>query len=288
MRSISQINRDIKKITVVLFLVLIFVSIEILGHYKSNSLALLADAIHLIVDTLGLITTAISLFLIKKGLTSENNFGMLKLESLSALFSILIIWFAIGKLTFEAILRTFEPERIEKKPFLIISGIGFCLNMINLFIIGHDCSHSLSMSAVYIHIIGDVLISAGNLLVACLQYFYQNFLYFDTIATFFYAIIIILSSINILKASLRILLDLLPEDIDIKNLKKSILEVESVFKIKTIKIWAQTSDIYALNLQIKTKKELTQAYEFTKLKEEINEKISNFNKKIFFSTIEIN
>lgn len=284
MKSINKINKDIKKISKILIFVSIFIIIELYGHIYSNSLSLLADAMHLIVDVLGYIISLISLIIIKKGNILKNNFGYFKLEPLGALLSIMLIWVAMGHLLKEAIKRFKNPLIINEKNFIIIGLIGFLLNIINLYILGHK-QHNLNMKAVYIHLIGDIIQTIGILITSLLTYFYPKMVFIDSICSLICGIFIIISSFNITKQSIEMLLDSFPKDINKLEYEKEILKIKYILEIIDLKIWAQSKNIYVINLKIKAI--IINNDQYNKIKEDIYNLIHE-NKRLVYITIEIN
>ncbi|KAF7703778.1 Metal tolerance protein A1 [Cucumispora dikerogammari] len=280
----DKLKEDIKKISHILIFSSLFIIIELYGHFKSNSLALLADAIHLIVDVLGYIISLISLLLIKKGRNNQKNFGYLKLEPLGSLFSIVLIWMALLHLFIKAVNRIQQPSKIKGKNFIIVGIFGCIFNFINLYILGHKHCN-LNMKTVYIHLIGDIIQTTGILFTSLITYFYPKLFLVDSLCTLVCGTFVVVSSLGVSKEAVWLLLDSFPKDVDDLKLREELLKVECVEEIIDLKIFAQTTEIYVLNVRVKANVEERPQYD--KVKNGLYSVIHS-NSKFVFVNVEIN
>ncbi|EPR79304.1 Cation efflux protein [Spraguea lophii 42_110] len=247
----NHTDRDIKSIHTILFLVLFFMVIEFWGHYHSNSLSLLADCIHLFVDILGFLISIIALKWTKKPENNKMTFGYHRIEAIGALFSIFFIWAATGYLIIEAYQRYNNPQAIKEKIFIGISLIGFIVNVICLYWL-HRNTHShgnekssLNIRATYVHVIGDVVQSTGVIIAALIIFFYPTLIIVDITCTIIFAILVLISTISVLKDVFSILSESVPTGINILNIKNDLLHIKGIKEIIDIKVWSISVNIHA-------------------------------------------
>lgn len=237
-------DQDIRKITTVFIFICIFLTLELWGHFKTKSLSLLADALHLAVDISGFIISIFTLHLSKRPPDSRMSFGYGRAEILGALFSVFFIWAAIIYLVMESVHKYLNPNEIDGKTFLMIAAIGLMVNVICMLILHHNHhthtgeKQNLNMRATYIHVIGDIIQSIGVLIASAIIFFFPKALIVDILCTLFFAILVMFSTIRVVIDAINILTEGVPKDVNIEEIKNKILSFKNVIKIIDIKIWS--------------------------------------------------
>lgn len=179
-----------------MYCAIFFMLVEIIGGIVSNSLAIITDAAHMLSDIGGFIVAIMALHLAAQQATKEYTYGFHQAEILGALISIMIVWALTAVLLYEAIQRFITPEELDAPLMLIISVIGFLVNLVLMQVLGHGHGHShggghghshghgghddhaadlekqrsVAMQAAIAHVIGDMVQSLGVCLAAFLMW----------------------------------------------------------------------------------------------------------------------
>ncbi|KAK6090977.1 hypothetical protein P3W45_000222 [Vairimorpha bombi] len=249
-------DADISKIIKVSIIIGIFMMLELWGHYKTNSLSLLADSLHLLVDIMGFAVSLGALHWSKKKANSRMTFGYHRIEIIGSLISIGLIWIAVGYLLVESIHKVVHPKEIDGGMFFGIAVVGFFVNLLAIYVLhyedyNHQLKHkNLNIRAAYIHIIGDLIQSVGVIMAGVFTYFYPNRIIFDILCTISFSLIVLSSTIYIIRDGFYILAEGSPKDIHIEDIKNDIIEIENIYKILEIYIWALSTNRNATMIKV--------------------------------------
>ncbi|ELQ73939.1 Cation Diffusion Facilitator (CDF) Family [Trachipleistophora hominis] len=272
-------DTDISKIFRVMTIITVFMLLELWGHWHSNSLSLLADSVHLLVDILGFLVSLIALSWTKKKTNNKMTFGYHRYEVIGALISILFIWVATAYLILESIKRFLYPKKINEKSFVLVATVGFIVNLFCLHSLrhGHSDKHvstNLNMKATYVHIIGDLIQSCGVLLASALTFFFPKIVFFDIACTFIFAFIVLVSTLLVVSEALSILVESAPKKIPMKNVRNDLLEFDKVLEVLDLKVWSVGVNKHACMTVLLCENILIFEYEMilTKIKDILNEK----------------
>ncbi|AFN84121.1 Co/Zn/Cd transporter [Encephalitozoon romaleae SJ-2008] len=249
-------DADIKKISKVLFIILMFMFLELWGHWKTNSLSLLADSLHLLVDILGFIVSLLSLSWAKKPSSKRMTFGYHRIEIIGSLVSIGLIWAAVGYLAVESFHKYLHPSEIDGGMFFSIAVVGFFVNCVCVYVLHYDeyqhkLKHkNLNIRATYVHVVGDLIQSVGVIIAGMVTYFYPSKAIVDVICTMFFSVLVLVSTGFVLKDGVRILAEGAPRDLDIDGMRADVLEVENVYKIVDLYAWSISMNRTAVSIKI--------------------------------------
>jgi cobalt-zinc-cadmium efflux system protein len=212
---------------------------EIVGGLFSNSLSLLSDAVHNLSDTVSIVLTYISIKIGQKKQTYKHTFGFKRIEILSALLNALALWIISFFLIIHVYERFKNPEPINSKIMFVVAVIGLIANFISVLLL-HTHSHdSLNVKSAYLHLLGDTFSSVGVIIGSILIYSYKIF-WVDPLVTLLIVIYILKESWFILKDSLQILMQAVPENIDIPELQNEISSIAGIKNIHHTHIWMLT------------------------------------------------
>lgn len=248
-----QTDHDIKMIYKVFVLCGLFMLVEVWGHWTSNTLSLLADSVHLLVDLLGFAISLVALRVTKRRPDNKMTFGYGRIEIVGALFSIFLIWGVVGYLLVESYHKYKHPHKINEKIFLAISLIGFGVNLICVFLLHNARPESslphtnLNIRATYVHVIGDLVQSVGVLIAGAIAYVYPTFVIVDIICTVLFSVMVLFTTSVVLRDGVRILLEMVPEDVNMNLVRKKLTEIENVYDVVDLKVWSLSSNINAVN-----------------------------------------
>jgi cobalt-zinc-cadmium efflux system protein len=265
----------IRKLRIVFYLVAGFLVVEVISGIITGSLALLADAGHMVADAGGLALALFAIAYSRKPPTPQRTFGFYRLEILAALANGVVLVLISLYILYEAYWRIMEPRQIDVVPMLVVAGIGLVVNLIGIHLLrGH--SHNLPLNSVesdehalrpdqdqhkrekdtdlnmqgaYLEVLSDTLGSIG-IIIAGIVIYLSGFYIADPIASIVLAIFIFPRTWRLLNKSIHILMEGVPANISHEEVKNAILKVKGVTGVFELHIWAITSGINALSAHV--------------------------------------
>ncbi|MGE8540075.1 MAG: cation diffusion facilitator family transporter [Acinetobacter sp.] len=229
-----------KKLSFALMLTVAFLVIEVIAGFMTQSLALLSDAAHMFTDAAAL---AIALAAIKIGklpADDKRTFGYQRFEILAALFNASMLFMVAIYILYEAYQRFSHPPEIQSMGMLIVAVIGLIINLISMRILFSSSQDSLNVKGAYLEVLSDALGSVGVIIGAVLIYF-TGWMWVDTVIAVLIGFWVLPRTWILLKQSINILLEGVPEEIDIEKLRNDLLALKGVESIHQLKVWAITS-----------------------------------------------
>lgn len=226
-----------------------FVIIEVMVGLAIHSLSLLSDAGHNLADVASLAMSLIAFRLLKVKPTEKYTYGYKKTTILVALLNGSILLVSLGAIGYEAIHRLIAPEPLPGKTISIVAAIGIVINALTalLFLRGKD--NDLNIRGAFLHLLSDAIVSAG-LVVGGLLIFYTNLFWIDAALSLIVAIVILFSTWGLLKDSLRLSLDGVPEGIELPKIRDIISRMKDVKDFHHIHIWAISTTENALTAHL--------------------------------------
>ena len=240
----------------------IFVLIEAGVGFYIHSLSLLSDAAHNLADVGTLALSLLAFRLLKVKANDQFTYGYRKTSILVALFNSVVLLVSIGGIAFEAIHKSFsaDPEPLPGVTIAIVAGIGIVINSVTALLFFREKEKDINIKSAYLHLMSDALVSAGIVLGGIII-FYTNWFWIDNILSIVIALIILLSTWKLLKESLRLSLDGVPENIRMDDIKAMALNANGVMTIHHIHIWAISSTENAMTAHLVLTKNVTQDQE---------------------------
>lgn len=245
----GHVHTNNKKILLISFLIIgLFMIVEIIGGFISNSLALLSDGLHMFSDTISLGVALVAFIYAEKNATKSKTFGYKRFEILAALFNGVTLFIIGIVIIVEAIGRFFNPEDVKSTEMFVISVIGLIVNIIVALLMfkGGDTSNNINMRGAFLHVMGDLLGSVGAITAAILIWT-LNLTIADPIASIIVSILIIKSSLGITKSSLNILMEGTPSDVNMNEVISSITEENEIEDVHDCHIWTISNEMNALS-----------------------------------------
>lgn len=245
-----------KTIWISLISTLIFAFLELFGGIFSNSLSLVSDSFHMFSDVVALIISMIAVYYSEKKPTKKFTFGYLRVEILASFLNALALCVISLGILYESIIRFIHPINIDFKTMGIIAVIGLIINIIVTVILTMSLKseENMNVKSALLHFTGDLLNSIGVIIASLLIYFTGNMVY-DIIISFIISIIIFRGGVKILKESGRILMEAVPEGIDIEEMRENILKVdENIQDIHEFHLWSITEGKFSLSFHVLLKK----------------------------------
>jgi cobalt-zinc-cadmium efflux system protein len=228
------------KFIIVIALNVVITAAEYIGGVISGSLALISDAGHNLSDVLSLILGYTGEKVSERKRSNTYTFGLKRFEVLIALINALTLVIIGIYIFYEAVERFRNPVVVDFSIMLPVAVVGLAGNLISMFFLGHGGEKSLNVRAAFLHLFFDAVSSVAVIAAAVIIYFTSNY-WVDIVISFFIAVMIIWSSLGILKESLRIFLQGVPGHIDSEDVYNAILAVNRVVSIHGLHIWSINS-----------------------------------------------
>lgn len=218
---------------------------EAIGGWLSNSLALLADAGHMLNDALALALAYVALKLATRPATSSKTYGWYRLEILAALVNGVGLVLISGFIVWEAYERLAAPPEIELGLMMVIAIIGLVANGFGLFFLsGHG--HSLNLKGAYLHVLGDLLSSVGVVVGGAVMLL-TGMYWVDPLLSLLISLIIVVGAWRLLRESVDVLLEATPAGIELENVGEAICTIDGVEGVHDLHVWSLTSGVYAMS-----------------------------------------
>lgn len=246
-----MIPRDVlqKKFRIFIFLSLFILLIEVIGGIFTNSLALLSDAGHVLIDFLALTFAYFAMQISKKAATKKFTYGYYRIEILAAILNGLVLLFITSYIFYESYKRLLAPQLIKGPEMLVISIIGLIGNLYVVVKMRDYQTENLNIRGAYLHVLTDLLSSVSVVIGGILIIFTGTYI-FDPIIGFINGIIILASSIWFIRESVDVLMEATPPNINLRELTKDIQAIKSVKEVHDLHVWCISSDLYALSSHI--------------------------------------
>ena len=234
----------------------LFVIIEVIAGLSAHSLSLLSDAGHNLADVGALALSLLAFRLLNVKSNTKYTYGYRKTSILVALFNAMILLVSVGAIIYEAAHRFLNPEPIPGKTIAIVAGIGIIINSVTALMFLRDKDKDINIKSAYLHLMSDAFVSFG-IVIGGIIIFYTNMYWIDSVLSFAISIVIIFSTWRLLKDSLRLSLDGVPQNINLHEIKADALKIEGVNDLHHIHIWAISTTENALTAHLVLKQDIT-------------------------------
>ncbi len=241
-------GKSINILKIVIFITFGFALIEAVSGYLFNSLALMSDAAHMFTDSSSLLIALVMAYISRMPADYNHSYGHGRAEVLGALFNSLFMVAVIGAIFYAAIGKFQNQSDVQAIPMLIVASIGLLINVVVFFILQKD-SNNMNIKAAVIHVMGDLLGSLAAIVSAIVIYF-TGWNIVDPILSVVICIILIPSTYLLLKRSMHILLEGVPENIDFYAVGKKLEGIKGVKAVHDLHIWTLDSKNLALSAHI--------------------------------------
>jgi cobalt-zinc-cadmium efflux system protein len=241
-------GRSRRLLLIALGLTLSYSGVEAAAGWWAGSLALLGDAGHMLTDSLALGLAAGAAALALKPPSRRHSYGYGRAENLAALLNALLMVLLVGIVTAEAIERLLEPQPVRGGAVTIVAVVGLIVNVIAAWLLagGRD---NLNVRAALIHVLGDLLGSVAAL-VSGVVIVYTGWTTIDPLLSIFIVLLILVSSLRILREALHTLMEGVPLHLDMDEIGRSLAEIPGVRAVHDLHIWSLSADRTALSAHL--------------------------------------
>ncbi|MEB3309589.1 MAG: cation diffusion facilitator family transporter [Snowella sp.] len=227
----------------------IIVAVQIIFGLLSNSLALLADAGHNLGDVIGLVIAWGASWLVLRRPTARYTYGLRRSSILAALLNACLIMIALGAIALEAIHRLQNPPELKEGVVIIVAAIGMICNGFTAWLFAKDHQTDLNIKGVFLHMLTDALVSLGVVLGA-VGIMVTRWYWLDPVMSLIITILIFVGTWNLLKDSVSLLLDAVPNDIEFHAVQTYLQELPNVQDLHDLHIWAMSTTEIALTAHL--------------------------------------
>jgi len=267
----STAQASLKKLVLASVLCFIFMLGEFVGGMLANSLAILTDSAHLLSDLLGFGISIAAVLIGRRPASTKTSYGYHRTEVLGALASVSLIWALTIVLVYEAVQRVITPEEVDGLVMLVTAVCGLVINILLTKVLhqhsGHSHAHShdhhkhkakelkavhiqeepelahkevmnINVKAALIHVIGDLVQSVGVMVAAIVIYCQPSWHIADPICTFFFSLLVVATTVPILRECLSILLEQTPNNVNIAHLSEDLQTIQGVVEMHDLHVWS--------------------------------------------------
>lgn len=223
---------------------------EAIGGWWSGSLALLADAGHMLVDAVALLLAWGGAHFARRPADALRSFGYARLEVLVGYSNALLQFMIVAWIIVEAVSRLATPEPIRAPAMLAIAAAGFALNFVVLRVLGQHDHADINTASARLHVLGDLLGSLGAV-IAALAIWRFGWLWADPLTSILVALLILGSAWNLLRRSAHILLEGTPEDLESEVLLNAIRDEPGVIDVHHVHVWQLAGGQHLATLHVR-------------------------------------
>jgi len=233
----------------VLIINLVFLGIEVAGGILTNSLALLADAGHMLTDVGAMGLALLMAHIAKRPATPERTFGLLRAEVLGAFINGAALVLVVGLIMWEAWKRFGSVTHIDGPFMLLIAFLGLMANLFSAMILAKDRKKNINVHGAFLHMAADALGSVGAIIAGAVIWL-TGWYPIDSVAGVVIGLLILWSSWGFLKETMNILLEATPEHINFMEVKNALEKMEHIEEVHDLHIWTITSGLPVLSAHI--------------------------------------
>jgi cobalt-zinc-cadmium efflux system protein len=226
-----------------------FLVVEAIGAMWTGSLALAADAGHMLTDVGGLALALFAVWIAARPPTPEKTYGYYRVEILAATVNALLLLAVAGLILVEAYQRLRAPREVQGGPMLAIAVAGLAANLAAAWLLRQDARASLNVRAAYLEVLGDALSSVG-VIVAALVVMRTGLTIVDPVVSALIALFIIPRTWRLLKQAVNVLLEGTPSHLDLKEIEGAMTHVPGVRRVHDLHVWTLTSGREAMSAHV--------------------------------------
>lgn len=226
-----------------------FMAAEVVGGLWTGSLALLADAAHMLTDAGGLALALIAIRFAERPATPQKTYGYVRMEVLSALTNAVVLLLLTIYIFYEAYKRFLNPPEILGGPMLAVAVVGLVVNLVSMKLLSTGSSESLNVKGAYFEVLSDMLGSLGVIMAAVLVML-TGWTLADPIIGAAIGLFIVPRTWILLRQAIHILMEGTPPEVDITLLERKLLDIPGVVAVHDLHVWTITSGIDSMSCHL--------------------------------------
>jgi cobalt-zinc-cadmium efflux system protein len=239
-----------RRVQIALALTATFMVVEVIGGILSGSLALLADAGHMLTDSMALALAAVAFRVSEMPADSRRSYGYQRFQILAAFVNGMSLLAIVGWILIEAIQRLLNPPEVIGDTMLVVASAGLVVNLLSFIVLHGGDRENMNIRVAALHVAGDLLGSVAAI-AAAIIILTTGWMPIDPVLSVLVAMLILRSAWELVRRSAHILLEGAPEWLDIKSMKSKIVaRVPSVKNIHHVHVWGLTPQHLMLTMHV--------------------------------------
>jgi len=223
--------------------------VEVVGGVLTNSLALLADAAHMLTDVGGLGLALFATWISQRPATPKKTYGYYRVEILAALTNAVVLFLLSFYILYEAYRRFQDPPEVQSLPMLAVAIVGLAVNLVGIYNLRRGSKESLNVQGAFLEVVSDTLGSIGVIL-ASLIMFFTGWYYADPIFSVLIGLFILPRTWGLMKQAVNIILEGTPAHINLRAVQEAIRVTPGVADVHDLHVWTITSGMVALSTHV--------------------------------------
>lgn len=242
----SAAGRNKRRLALVFGLTITYLVVEVIGGLITGSLALLADAGHMLTDVGGVGLALMAIWFAERPASPERTYGYYRVEILAALTNAIVLIGISLYILYEAYRRFMKPPEVESGLMLGVAVVGLVVNIIGMYILRTGSRESLNMEGAYFEVLSDMLTSIGVIFASVIM-LTTGWYYADPLISAGIGLFILPRTWLLLREALGVLLEGTPSDVNLTALRESIRQLPGVIDVHDLHVWTLTSGINAMS-----------------------------------------
>lgn len=240
-----------RSLKIALALTTAFLIVELVGGVVTKSLALISDAAHMFTDMAALAIALAAIRIAKRRADTKRTFGYHRFEILAAAFNAMLLFGVAVYILYEAYLRLKAPPEIQSSAMLVIAVVGLLVNLASMKVLASGQESSMNVKGAYLEVWADMVGSVG-VIIGALVIKFTGWSWVDSLVAVGIGLWVVPRTWTLLKSSVNILLEGVPDDIDIAKVQEALLGVKGVESLHDLHVWAVTSGKSTLTVHLVT------------------------------------
>ena len=245
----SAAGANKKRLAIVFWLTSLYLIAEVIGGLLTRSLALLADAGHMLTDVAGLGLALMAIKFAERPATPGRTYGYYRVEILAALTNAVVLIGISIYILYEAWERFRQPPEVASGPMLVVASIGLVINVIGIVILRKGSQESLNMKGAYFEVMSDLLTSVGVLLAGVIM-LTTGWYHADPLISAGIGLFILPRTWMLLRDAVGILLEGTPSDVNLAAIREMVGRIPGVREMHDLHVWTLTSGVNAMSAHV--------------------------------------
>ena len=225
-----------------------FALVEALGGWWAGSLALLGDAAHMVSDATALAIAALAAWVARRPPSRRHSYGLGRVEAMAALVNGVFMLAVVTGIVVAAVQRLHHPQPVMGGTVLLLAGLGLVANTAVIYVLSRG-EQTLNVRGAILHVIGDLLGSVAALISGAVILF-TGWTPVDPILSLFICLLIVFSSLRLLREVLQVLMEGVPRHLDLPEVGRSMAALQGVGSVHDLHIWTLSSGSIALSAHL--------------------------------------
>ena len=238
-----------KPMRIVFVLTSVYLIAEVIGGVLTGSLALLADAGHMLTDVAGVGLALFAIRYARRPATPRRTYGYHRMEILAAVANAVVLLGISVYILVEAWQRFRHPPEVSSVPMMVVAGVGLVVNIVGIWLLRGGSSESLNVRGAYFEVMADLVSSIGVLIAGAIM-LTTGWWYADPILSAGIGLFIVPRTLKLLQEAIGVLLEGTPPGVDMDDVRSTIASVPGVEGVHDLHVWTLTSGVHALSAHV--------------------------------------